>query len=291
MQALALRLLTVAAASLTMAFAAVAPAHADSYGDTNCTVTPAAPQCVVTVAYTGGGNGSDNSGGGGGNVVCKVGGNVVECHNAFGWLGKDGCYYGKDGSNFLPVNQWIKTCLDPATGDPIPGLSIVTLFQPPAALGVVTQRAVDNLTIPRPVVAANPSLTTRQFVHVPVWWWVQPGWWQTQTARASAGGLTIEAKAAPRKITWYAGDGSSVVCNGPGTPWTTSVDPLSASPTCGHTYTKTSAGSPGGTFTLRAVATWDVSWSGGGFSGTEPAITTTTTANVTVTEQRAVVAR
>ncbi|MFC3500049.1 hypothetical protein ACFOOK_03570 [Micromonospora krabiensis] len=54
-------------------------------------------------------------------------------------------------------------------------------------------------------------------------------------------------------------------------------------------YTKTSASEPSGKFTVSAVATWDISWSGGGFSGTEPAITTTTTATVTVTELRAVV--
>jgi hypothetical protein len=288
MQALMLRLLTAAAASLAMALAAVAPAHADGFGDVNCTLDPDLPQCVVTVTYTGGGSGT---GGGGGNVVCKIGGNIVDCHNAFGWLGSDGCYYGKDGGGFLPANQWIKICLDPATGDPIPGFTIVTLPRPPAALGVITQRAVDNLTMSRPVIAANPALTTKQFVHVPVWWWVQPGWWQTQNARASAGGLTITAKAVPRKITWYAGDGTSTVCTGPGTPWTTSVDPIAASPTCGHTYTTTSANSPRGRFTVRAVATWDVSWSGGGLSGTEPAITTTTTVTVTVAEQRAVITR
>jgi hypothetical protein len=25
---------------------------------------------------------------------------------------------------------------------------------------------------------------SQQFVHVPVWWWVQPGWWKPQTAGA-----------------------------------------------------------------------------------------------------------
>ncbi|MFI9641426.1 hypothetical protein ACIG87_15400 [Micromonospora sp. NPDC051925] len=286
MQEIARRLLAVVATSLTMALAAVAPAHADAYGGVNCSVTPGNPQCTVEVTYTGGGNGG---GGGSGNVVCKVGGNVVECQNGFGWLGSDGCYYGKDYSDYLPANQWIKTCLDPATGDPIPGMTIVTLLQPPAALGMITQRAVDNLTMPRPVIAASPALATKQFVHVPVWWWVQPGWWQTQTANASAGGLTITAKAVPRKITWYAGDGTNTVCTGPGTPWSASTNPTSPSPTCGHIYNTTSADSPAGMFTVRAVATWDVSWSGGGLSGTEPNITTTTSANVTVTELRAVI--
>lgn len=139
------------------------------------------------------------------------------------------------------------------------------------------------------MIAASPALTSKQFVHVPVWWWVQPGWWQAQTATASADGLTITARAVPKKITWYAGDGTGTVCTGPGTPWTSSTNPTLSSPTCGHTYTKTSTSSSGGKFTIRAVASWDVSWSGSGLSGTEPAIITTTTVSVTVAELRAVV--
>jgi len=285
MQGLA-RWAAVVAACVVLLGTMPSPAHADIVGDVNCGVTPNDPQCTVEVVYTGGGGG--NNGGGGGNVVCKVGGQVVDCHNEFGWLGSDGCYYGKDSGGFLGPNYWIRTCFDPAT-DAFISWGTVWLASPPGALGVLTQRAVDQLTMPRPVIAANPALTTKQFVHVPVWWWVQPGWWQTQTARASAAGLTITAKAVPRKITWYAGDGTSTVCTGPGTPWTASANPSSASPTCGHTYTKTSANSPGGKFTVRAVATWDVSWSGGGLTGTEPAITTTTTVSVTVAELRAVV--
>ncbi|SCF47677.1 hypothetical protein GA0070216_12337 [Micromonospora matsumotoense] len=52
----------------------------------------------------------------------------------------------------------------------------------------------------------------------------------------------------------------------------------------GHIYNTTSADSPAGMFTVRAVATWEVSWRRGGLSGTEPNITTTTSANIIVTE-------
>lgn len=261
-------------------------AHADSWGDVDCTITPTDSHCTVTVNYVGDGS---TSSGDGDDLVCKIGDVVVECyHEGFGWLGSDGCYYGKDPGGFLPPNEWIKSCYNPATGAFDPA-GTVLLFDPPLALGVITDHAVDHLSMPKPTIAANPNLAATQFVHVPVWWWVRPGWWQTQTASASAGGLTITAKAVPQKITWYAGDGTSTVCTGPGTPWTPSTDPNSASPDCGHTYAQTSAKSPGGTFTLRAVATWDISWSGGGYSGAEPAITTTTTATVIVRELRAVV--
>ncbi|MGJ3224010.1 hypothetical protein ACQEUV_01305 [Micromonospora aurantiaca (nom. illeg.)] len=286
MQAVRRALVAIVTVALLLT-AAPGIGHADEWGDVDCTTRPNDPQCTVEVVYTGGGNSTGGSGSNG-NVACKVGGEVVECQNAFGWLGGDGCYYGKDAGNFLPANQWIKTCIDPASGDMVNG-GVVTLFQPPAALGVVTQRAVNSLAIPKPAIAANPSLTAQQLVHIPIWWWVQPGWWRTHTASASAGGLTITARAVPQKITWYAGDGTTTVCTGPGTPWTPRADPKAASPDCGHTYTTTCANEPGGKFTLRAVATWEISWSGGGFSGTEPAITTTTAANVTVAEFRAVI--
>jgi hypothetical protein len=53
---------------------------------------------------------------------------------------------------------------------------------------------------------------------------------------------------------------------------------------CGHTYTTTSREAPGGKFKLRAVVTWHITWSGGGFSGTEPAATTADEAAIEVTE-------
>jgi hypothetical protein len=286
MQTLRRALVALAAVALLVS-AAPGMARADGYGDVDCQATPNDPHCTVEVVYTGGGGGGGH--GGGGSLVCKAGGQVVECHNEFGWLGNDGCYYGKDDGGFLPPDQWIKTCLN---ADGTGGFNgVVTLNGPPASLAAVTQQAISQLTIPKPAVAANPSLNSTQVVQVPVWWWVRPGWWQTHTASASAGGLTITAKAVPRRIVWDAGDGTTTTCTGPGTPWKASANMNAASPTCGHTYTATSTNQPGGRFTLRAVATWDISWSGGGITGTEPAMTTTTTADVTVTEQRAVVTK
>ncbi|MGY0234030.1 hypothetical protein [Longispora urticae] len=77
------------------------------------------------------------------------------------------------------------------------------------------------------------------------------------------------------------GDGSTVNCGGPGTAWTTAVGPSASSPTCGHTYTRA------GTYTLTATVTWDVSWTGGGTSGTVPALTTTASLTLVVVESQA----
>jgi hypothetical protein len=275
-------LITLTAAVLLIA-AAPSAGWADEWGDVDCAATSSNPRCTVNVSYTGAGNSHKV---GGGTVSCTIGSQPAECHNEFGWLGSDSCYYGKDPGGYLPANQWIKTCINPAT-DETTDWGVVTLYQPPAALGALTQRAVDSLEIPTPAIAANPAFAATQVVWVPIWWWAQPGSWQTRAASASAGGLTITAQATPRKMTWQAGDGTpATVCDGPGTPWKASADPKAASPDCGHIYTVPSEPNK---YTIHATATWDITWSGGGFSGTEPAVTATTTATVTVAQRRAVV--
>lgn len=219
----------------------------------------------------------------------EVGGQVVDCRNEFGWLGGDGCYYGKDVGGFLPPNEWMKTCFDPATGA-YSDAGVVLLLNQPVTLGAMIRRAVSQLRMPSPVIAASPSLAGLQVVQVPVWWWLQPGSWRPQTATASLPGISITARAVPTSVTWYAGDGSSTVCDGPGTPWTAAQPPSVASPTCGHTYTSTSRTSPGGRFRLRVVITWRISWAGAGMTGTEPPAATVATATAQVVELRAVIA-
>jgi hypothetical protein len=96
-----------------------------------------------------------------------------------------------------------------------------------------------------------------------VWWWINADWWNaTRTASASIPSLTVTAQARLIAVTWYAGDGTSRICTGPGTPWTPGTNPAAASPTCGHTYTTTSHNSPDGTYTLRAEVTWTINWWG-----------------------------
>ncbi len=263
------------------------------WGDVNCKLTPNDPQCNIVVIDPGR---DGNDSGGGGSLTCRLGGEVVDCYTeGFGWLGSDGCYYGKDGGGFLPANEYMKTCYDPDTGNLVFG-GIARLFAPPATLAIMIRRAVSQLKMPKPVIKTNPELPEPggrhkpQVVHVPVWWWVQPGLWRTHIATASLPGISITARAVPIKITWHAGDGTPTkVCDGPGTPWTADKPANAPSPTCGHTYTTPSRDSPGGKFILRATVTWNITWSGGGFSGTEPPATTTDSASIEVTEWRAVI--
>jgi hypothetical protein len=67
---------------------------------------------------------------------------------------------------------------------------------------------------------------------------------------------TSRVHASPVSATWHPGDGSTVTCQGAGTPYTSADNP--ASPNCGHTYTSSSAAQPDGAFHTTAVAAFQV---------------------------------
>lgn len=99
-----------------------------------------------------------------------------------------------------------------------------------------------------------------------------PIWLTTEGARrksvsTSADGLDLTLTADLQSTTFAMGDGSQVTCTAM-TPFTASSKAGSASPTCGHTYTKPSL--PKGSYTVTATANWLINWSVDGFSGSFP---------------------
>ena len=105
---------------------------------------------------------------------------------------------------------------------------------------------------------------------------------------ATVPGESVTATATPVSVTWHPGDGSTVTCQGAGTPYTSADNPGSASPDCGHTYTTSSAGQPGGAFQATATITWDITWRGaGGAGGVLPPLFTTAVAAFQVAESQA----
>ncbi|MGW6859189.1 ATP/GTP-binding protein [Streptomyces xanthophaeus] len=134
---------------------------------------------------------------------------------------------------------------------------------------VLAQRAVDSMLLDGPAIV-SPRADGRYTVGVPMWLWVgqSPTTWGPNSASASAGGITVTATAKVSSVVWAMGDGSSVTCSGPGTPYTASRG-MAPSPDCGHMYRTTSAGQAGGVYKGTATSTWSVDWSvtGGGQSG------------------------
>ncbi|MGW3498297.1 ATP/GTP-binding protein [Streptomyces sp. NPDC001020] len=135
---------------------------------------------------------------------------------------------------------------------------------------VLAQQAVDKMKLAGPDIA-SPRAAGRYTVGVPVWMWVNRSatTYGPNSASATAGGVTVTATAEVSKIVWSMGDGSSVTCTGPGTPYSAS-NGMAESPTCGHVYSQTSAGQPSGKYQLTATSTWAIKWqvaAGGGETG------------------------
>ncbi len=124
----------------------------------------------------------------------------------------------------------------------------------------LAQQALDKMTLLGPDIV-SPDPVGKYIVGLPIWMWATKS--QTtygpNTASASAGGVTVTATATVSKIVWKMGDGSAVTCNGPGTPYSASYG-KQESPTCGHTYSLTSASQDDGKYTVTATSTWSVDW-------------------------------
>ena len=148
--------------------------------------------------------------------------------------------------------------------------------------------ALASVSIAPPEIRTSPSEDGSLYVQVPTWLWLQQSWWQPYEATANAGRVSSTVRASPVATSWTLGDGSSVSCRGPGTPWRPGL-PEDGS-TCTQTYRSSSATSPGGRFHIEATVTIEVSWTtnvpGGG--GTLPAMTRTSTVDVEVGEIQAI---
>lgn len=146
--------------------------------------------------------------------------------------------------------------------------------------------ARSRLTLPEPHIQTSPATT--QLVGLPTWLWVDRASWNPRSATASVPGVSVTVTATPVSATWSLGDGATVNCQGPGTPFTVGNDPQAASPDCGHTYRESSAGRPDEAFPSSTTVRWTIAWSGGGQSGTFADMITTASAAFRVAESQAI---
>jgi len=130
----------------------------------------------------------------------------------------------------------------------------------------LAQQAVDQMTLLGPEIHLSIPADKFATVGVPVWLWtgVTPATWGPNSATAAVPGLSVTATAQARQIVWDTGDGLSETCRNPGTAYYAGGV---TSPTCQHVYQRSSAEQPGLAYPIRATTTWDVTWTGGGASG------------------------
>lgn len=270
----------------------------DGYGGVTCH-QGTDPGCTPTAGSTTTSPGTSTVVGAAG--CHDVAGEVVPCTDpTLGWMGSDGCYYKAATGDAQaladlgpttpgPGGWYLQTCLGSTTGTQLGQLVWVPGAAPVPPV-VVARQAASQLALDSPRIESSPAPGTAQLVSLPTWLWVDAADWDTQSATASVPGVSVTATATPTTLTFSMGDGSTVVCHGPGTAFRAGGDPKAASPDCGHTYTHSSAGQPGGAFAVTATVTWAISWAGAGQAGTLPALTTQATASFTVAESQALVA-
>lgn len=163
----------------------------------------------------------------------------------------------------VPGVWMVVTCAGKGDVDPMP-LMWVTGATPAAQTVavnpvVVAEQAAKHLALGSPTIEMAPPDGSPQLVGVASWLWLAPGSWQTLTASASAGPVTATATATPTKVVWEMGNGASVTCDGPGTPYNASDS--NASTDCSYTWPDP------GRFTVTATVYWSVSWTATGAAG------------------------
>ena len=166
----------------------------------------------------------------------------------------------------------------------------VPVSRPAVAPIVLAQLARRYLPLPPPGIQSSPATTTDQVTNVPTWLWIDPATWGVRTATASVPNESATVTATPVSVTWTMGDGSTVVCRGPGTPYS-GGDPARPSPDCGHTYRQSSAGQPGLRYPVTATTTWRITWVASGVvaaSGSLAPLLRTATTSLRVAEAQTV---
>ncbi|MGQ4267638.1 hypothetical protein [Nocardiopsis changdeensis] len=153
------------------------------------------------------------------------------------------------------------------------------------------EEAMASFQLPEPTIATSPGTDSLILVNTPLWLWVDPQSWGAESTSAELGDSSLTVTATPARTLWTMGDGSTVECEGPGTPFDPAVhDADSASPDCGHVYTSASDTTPEGVRTVTVRVLWDTEWSfSGGGGGALDQLTSTSEVDLTVRESHGLV--
>ncbi len=181
------------------------------------------------------------------------------------------------------------TLRDPVTGEPIStddgdGQELIVID--PHALA---ERAAAALDLPEPTIHMSPE--DDQVVRLASWLWVPAAQWEPRQVSASAGPVTSTVTATPTRLVWDMGNGDHVSCDGPGTPYRTSVASQGGTSGCRYTYRHSSAGQPGDAYQVTATIEWELTWTATGAAGggSLGSIEMSTTQPVRVSEIQALV--
>lgn len=141
-----------------------------------------------------------------------------------------------------------------------------------ADIQALVREASTTLQLPlgAPQIGPNPANNEWNMIPVgyPIWLWTSDP--TTADASTTRNGIALQLTARRDRVTFTMGDGTTIRC-ATTTPYASSTKPMTASPTCGHTYQRK------GLYTISATTTWTVTWNALGMTGTLPVTRTTNT--------------
>lgn len=230
-----------------------------------------------TVTYSTGGVSSSGGGSSCSWKVATVDGQPLTLYTADG-NAMQGIGTNDTGGSY--TGRWLyRTC----DGQIVSGLVPERTAVDPAVLAA---QARESIPIPDPVIGFSPSEGGETYAQLNTWLWVDEGWWQERTATASAGGVTATVTASPSQSSWTTGDGSTTTCTGPGVAWRPGM--AEDATNCSHTYRRSSASEPNGSFTVTVAVGFNVTWTSNvGPGGTLAGVTRTASRPVRVGEIQA----
>lgn len=205
--------------------------------------------------------------------TCSYRGSPVACGTGSNWSSAYGCYlHRSDFQDGVPSSHTAYNCLTP-TGQ------VRVVYLP---VGAAPPTGPDPAVLARQVVFSIPTRgieigivpepgdNRMGLVGLPTWMWVaDPGPNTTGPVSDSAqvGATAVSATGRVTSITWNMGDGTTVPCDPPGTPYTDAAG-SSDSPDCGHHYVESSRDEAGNKYRVTATTHWEFNWQGSGQSGT-----------------------
>lgn len=143
-----------------------------------------------------------------------------------------------------------------------PGIRLVFLPLAPELPTVsrIARQAMRSLPLRPAEIGVAPNPGGVGLVGVPVWLWTGnvDATWGPVSISVPGPGITVTAEGNATRIDWAMGDGHTVACDGPGTPYQARYG--DRAPECGHVYAVPSLSQPDGRYRVTATTTWRVRW-------------------------------
>jgi hypothetical protein len=253
-----------------------------------------------TPSDPGNGNGGNSGGGGdggGGPVECFYDGVQYPCtQDGWGYFNEsDGCYYVLE-SPQPPAGDEAWEGHEPGDGavyrqrcfGSMMGFLVWRAAPPPGQPSTITPeqlaaRAIRAIPMAVPAIGMAPRTGGAGLVGLPVWMWVSntPAAWGPVERTASVPGLAVTARAEVGQAIWTMGDGGTVTCTTPGTPYRKEFGLRESE--CGYRYLKV------GTYPISVTTTWVINWwvVGGGATG-DASVTRQAATEITIEELQVV---